>query len=320
MCNSQERITACNLEVPTKVYLQLNITTQNTAPIKLCHQHYNKVHRLIHQEDYVHKKCTACTKQITGECRRFQDIELLSTCLSNTHNIHLDTNSNTFCMKCYNSFNSIMQDTPSTDANLKKIIDKLRETECRVQPIDSSTCLELALIQSTLVVANHILTQHACLLSEIYEHLNHLYLKYLKNLSNQTFQKQSKKIIHNYLIITLKEHLICTTKHQSTGTILLRRGGDVLASLSYALKQNTHSNPPKIVQTDTTTENSIYNTLTDIIHKHITTILQEDSKSPFDISTLNIDEWIEKYDPKLWKMIVMLTRNQQERKKSESVE
>ena len=128
-------------------------------------------------------------------------------------------------MKCYNSFNSIMQGTPSTDANLKKIIDKLRETECRVQPIDSSTCLELALIQSTLVVANHILTQHACLLSEIYEHL-----------SNQTFQKQSKKILHNYLIITLKEHLICTTKHQSTGTILLRRGGDVLASLSYVLK------------------------------------------------------------------------------------
>ena len=203
---------------------------------------------------------------------------------------------------------------------LEKIIDKLRETECRVQPIDSSTCLELALIQSTLVVANHILTQHACLLSEIYEHFNHLYLKYLKNLSNQTFQKQSKKILHNYLIITLKEHLICTTKHQSTGTILLRRGGDVLASPSYALKQNTHSNPPKIVQTDTTTENSIYNTLTDIIHKHITTILQEDSKSPFDISTLNIDEWIEKYDPKLWKMIVMLTRNQQERKKSEIVE
>ena len=208
LCNSQERITACNLEVPTEVYLQLNITTQNTAPIKLCHQHYNKVHRLIHQEDYIHKKCTACTKQITGECRRFQDIELLSTYLSNTHNIHLDTNSNTFCMKCYNSFNSIMQDTPSTDANLKKIIDKLRETE----PIDSSTCLELALIQSTLVVANHILTQHACLLSEIYEHFNHLYLKYLKNLSNQTFQKQSKKILHNYLI-NLCHHRLSMLPH-----------------------------------------------------------------------------------------------------------
>ena len=129
------------------------------------------------------------------------------------------------------------------------------------------------------------------------------------------------------MITGLQEHLECVTKQQSTGTILLRKGGDITLALShslaanYKLKSGTAGMAAQSLLSKATGNcddsrcmlYEVCDTLNDKVHNTINKILHEETQKGIDLSTVKIEEWIKKSDKTIWDALLLITRTRSER-------
>ena len=67
---------------------------------------------------------------------------------------------------------------------------------------------------------------------------------------------------------------------------------------------------------DENTREKVYTWTNECIHSHINTVLREDAIEPQDISTFTVDNAISMIDPKIWNMVVTMTRTVTEKRKN----
>lgn len=252
--------------------------------------------------------------------------DLIKEHLRRSHDLELDINEKTIiCRSCYKSFSKILKNPISLDSNLQALIATMQSEENQIALSAVDSCVQYSLLHTARNIAELLLNNEAVLLSEAYQELSATLEQTLDNkLTNQTINPSSlvtKRHLHCYLVSTLEEHLQCVTKEQSTGTILLRKGGDIMKALSRSLLRNYKHKLSKTTDKkhddNCATETQLYNVcdeLNDIIHTTIDDVLKQEKSTPLDLSTVNINDWISKTDKTLWETLVLITRTRNDRK------
>ena len=145
------------------------------------------------------------------------------------------------CRACYRSFHYILNNPKSLDCNFKDLITNMQKSEEAMSLTELDSCVQYSLIHTTRIIATSLLHNEAILLSEAYQNLSLLNQVLSNTLPLSSIHPSSlttKCNFHQHLVTGLHEHLECITKHQQTGTILLRRGGDITLALSHSLAAN----------------------------------------------------------------------------------
>ena len=301
--------------------------------VPLCQHHYNEVYRSIptNQQRMQHKKCSVCLSSMDNmEPRYCTKPEQVKQHLREANDLEIDlTEKSIICRSCYRFFLNITNNPMSLDSNLQNLIASMERDEELIVLTGLDSCVQYSLIHTTKRIAHSLLHNEALLLSEAYQEVVTTLEQALQNAStNCTINPTSlvtKRHFHQYLVSTLQEHLECTTKEQSTGTILIRKGGDIMKALSrsllsnYKLKAITREEmetQPKQKENSKTLLLSVCDSLNDKVHDSIDRILTGERKNPMDLSTVNIQEWINKSDKTLWEALLLITRTRQERKLS----
>ena len=164
------------------------------------------------------------------------------------------------------------------------------------------SCVNYSLIHTTRRIADSLLQNEALLLSDAYQELiTTLQQTLTKIVCDSTINPTSlvtKHHYHQYLVSNLQEHLECKIKEQSVGTILFRKGGDIMKALSRSLQLNyklKSQQPQPQVEQECNSKSLLYSvcdSLNDRVHDTIDTILDGEREKPLDLSTVNIQQWI----------------------------
>ena len=170
-------------------------------------------------------------------------------------------------------------------------------------------------------VGNELLKNHATLLQVIYkqfiEQMKSL-LVYSK-LEIDVEKLATARWLHNQLATSFKHHIAYACKIKKHGTILFRKGKE-LDALSHALPNQKVSefnlDPVSEAQPlSDETQRVVLNDLNARVHHLITKLLSQDSASPFDLMSFDVDTFIDSVDPKLWEAICQLTMTITERRR-----
>ena len=122
--------------------------------------------------------------------------------------------------------------------------------------------------------------------------------------------------LYNHLASSFKHHIAFACKIKKHGTILFRKGKE-LDALSHALhnqKVMDSLDPEQQKVSEFNVEpvsdqiqRAIFNDLNARVHRLINKLLSEDSASPFDLMSFDVDAFIDSVNPKLWEAICQLT-------------
>ena len=116
------------------------------------------------------------------------------------------------------------EELKSYDSDLITLIGELEK-----ELVHATTLLEEALITVTKNVAEIRLHQDALLLFDAHDML----LNYLQKKSHA--DQVSGKYLFSYLKQRLSKHLACCTRTRSVGTLLYRKGGDLMTTITNLL-------------------------------------------------------------------------------------
>ena len=189
-----------------------------------------------------------------------------------------------------------------------------------------STCLDDELARATLRTALHVARalqdERAMLLPEASRFFLQTYLPGNSDEAEPiTLQceegtiKFTSKWLLKQLQLHLHRHMDYKCVHKKFGTVLFRKGGDLMISLSWALGRagSNTTEAPYTVQSmgsnDAARTLAIAGDLVnDLIHKENAKISSDDWKSGF-----NLDDQIGATDPTLWEFIRSITRSSRDR-------
>ena len=139
------------------------------------------------------------------------------------------------CNRCYEIHLNILKDTNCSDEVLQQDIGSWKDT-CADRSTDKLTKSILSVV---IIVAEHVLNHNAVLLPQISQTFLEIHgialnkPAYLE-VGETTIKFTSQWLIHQ-LLLYLHPHMMCKCVHRKFGTMLLRKGGDILFSLSWAL-------------------------------------------------------------------------------------
>ena len=188
--------------------------------------------------------------------------------------------------------------------------------------------LTKALLITVVHVAKTILPHHALLLPEASNVFLEAYLRQDSlptedvNLEvGEGIIKFTSQWLLNQLVIYLHRYMSFRCIHKKFGTILFRKGGDTLTSLSWAMGRHSYGYGDE-ASYDLPQRTCHYNSehvleeaghiVNDILHKEIDKV-SENSLTD-DPSSFNIDTTINNTDKKLWKFLQLATRTTRERR------
>ena len=105
--------------------------------------------------------------------------------------------------------------------------------------------------------------------------------------------------------------------HRKFGTILYRKGGDLLHALSWAL---SYKQPDMVLNHSESHESQskerlireAADTINSLLHEHIKLIASHEGDPKYDPSTFRISELIEEVNPLLWGFLELATRSVRE--------
>ena len=289
------------------------------SPNMLCRQHYMKLYR--HHPSAVCASCGATPKQGSSFTRHCPEPSVVSQHLTETtgSNITIDT-SDCICYTCYKSHLSIVKalataEQQPSDDTLKRDMDmwSVKLTEV------TTDAVARAVLKSVLLVSEHLLQQKAVLLPNVCQVFLEEYGVSLGcgtsttgidvdlEVGDSTVKFSSRWLLHQ-LITYLHPYLQYKCIHRKFGTILFRKGGDLLASLSWALGAMSYNScqSSSCLFTSETTGSSTSSAghrekvieeagciLNDLLHEE----MQQQSCQNTDPSTLNIDQYMEGVHP-----------------------
>ena len=205
--------------------------------IMLCTTHYHQLYAQYNSPD----PCPSCgMKPKRGTCfiRHSPNPEMISKHLSENTGISIQLTSNDrICSTCYKTHLTILHAQEYDELSL---VETLKELRHKLHTCRASTKQESAILEVAIHVGNEFLSDRAMLLPEAYQ----LFLGLcghdapgddtactLSIESKEGSVKPSSRWLHQ-LIFYLHSHLSYKCVHRKFGTILYKKGGNLLTSLS----------------------------------------------------------------------------------------
>ena len=200
--------------------LQLAAGQQQSEDIRLCTDHYNVVYRSLPQKSSLldHQKCKVCSKfLIKGSNYHHCPLKKISRYLAET------TDWNISIGYYYKSHVTILEEEElnSHDSDLITLISEIEREKC-------TGTLEKCLNLVARKVAEILLRQKAMLLPDVRDML----VNHFQSENHPTTDQVTSKFLFSYLKQRLGKHLACCTRVRSIGTLLYRKGGDLLTTIT----------------------------------------------------------------------------------------
>ena len=148
------------------------------------------------------------------------------------------------------------------------------------------------MLDVAMAIAKSLLNNEAVLLSDPNDTLTLSLTELSQHSQTINTATVSKRALHKYLISSLEEHLECRTAEQLVGNILLRKGGDIMKSLSNALATQHRMRLTVDATTDTnstpkTDTDNVLHTVCDLVNDRMHSAIYNRTKNcPVDLSTL----------------------------------
>ena len=305
----------------------LNVISTPDRPFLLCQQHYQEVYR-----KFKSPWCASCgvkPKSGTYFTRHSPDASTVTRALHQDGFDGIIRSTDYICSTCYKVHLAIiqsMESQSSTPDNMLKDLICIWEHKISNENTDKLTKV---ILQVVLFVATELLHNRAVLLP----HVSSMFVEAYKSSSTVASQgplclevgegtiEFSSRWLLNQLIVYLHEHMSCKCVHRKFGTILFRKGGDLLTSLSWALARmqgqcSAMQQPGYWCSPDMDTHKArvlgeagaIVN---DLLHSEINGLNKD--KLNCDPSKFNFDQLISQTNQQLWSFLESATQTVRER-------
>lgn len=280
---------------------------------KLCPKHYQELYR-----QFTSQPCASCgvnPKPGAPFARHSPNASLMNSILYGDSVQDMLTPTDYICSTCYKDQLAIVHSHTQIN-HLRDLILIWEETLS-----SANDNLTRAILHSVLYVAHKFENERAVLLP----HVCRVFLREYspdadpesENIleSGEGTVKFTSRWLLKQLTVYLHSHMNYKCVHKKFGTILFKKGGDLITSLSWALGtskfeaneelQYEHSigqaQPPNVRKILLEAGNIV----NDLIHSEITKSTKSDLIS---MDQLNIEEQINNIDPALWAFIELITR------------
>ena len=298
-----------------RAFLQLDSGTQ---PITVCGDHYNQLYRQFHKTSHPCFSCGIKPKRGTTFTRHCPNPSLVNGYLSEGGEAGEITSSDCICLSCYKAHLAIIR-AHEENNSLEDLADIWQHVLCD----ENSDELTKAMLASVLYVADEFKNHRAVLLP----HVSRVFIMKYQDLTstdqshfleNQMLEGREGtiKFTSSWLLKKLKmhlnKHIECKCIHKKFGTILFKKGGDLLTSLSWALGSAktdqihdvTYEHTPQVKKTPVAEVlREAGNIVNDLLHAEMAKPLIGDTKE------LNIDAEINNINPLLWEFLESTTRS-----------
>ena len=290
--------------------------------LPLCPKHYQEVYRQF-QSSKLCTKCASCKKkpkQGTKFTRHSPNSSLVNQLLSGEPITPTDY----ICLGCYKAHVAMIK----SHEQANELRERIQTWEV-VQADSSTDILTKAVIHSVLYVANEFEHERAVLLPDVSQVFLTQYLAASGGApgneehileSPEGSVHFSNKWLLKQLTLYLHPHILSKCVHKKFGTLLYKKGGDILTSLSWALgacKYETKEEPYQLYvkQCNKPDRAKILSEAGDIINDLIHSEMTKHSchKLKMGMNNFNIDEQISKIYSSLWLFIQSITRTVKQR-------
>ena len=224
------------------------------------------------------------------------------------------------CFSCYKLHCSILKslnsstDYEGSDSGLQQNIKTWKNT------VDSTDLLTSAVLSAVLFVAENLIQQKAVLLPwacQIFlqaysdDQIGSTPTELTLEVGESCVRFTSQWLL-NQLILHLNQYKLYKCMHKKFGTILYRRGGDILTSLSWALS-SSHTNKESIYKRDTISLqsnnkvalNKAAYILNDLLHEENRRLSA--SKCDDDALLFDIDKYLQTVNPSIVQFLLSVT-------------
>ena len=309
----------------------LGVKSSSSAPFLLCPCCYREVHRLFNPEQRC-SSCGATPKPGQKFYRRCPNPVIISKYLQDTSDTNiLISPDDCICTSCYNTHCSIIKSIESDlHGSDQMLLQSIKEWEI-TKDNTSTDQLTKAILSSVIYVAKSLLLQKALLLPWVCEVFLNAYgfqstdgiKSIILEVGDSNVQYSSWWLLHQ-LIAHLDGYMMHRCVHMKFGTVLYRKGGDVLVALSWALNAsqplNQYQSQPEYCHKNpdvgaTLKEASIV--VNDLIHEEIK---KSSVLSSTNCSLLDINKELNNTNPLLLKFLTNMTNSAQRRESCNSTE
>ena len=321
--------------------LAIGVKSSPEKPFLICSKHYAVLYRQLNTP----QPCASCgvlPKQGTCFTRHSPDVIAINNLLSelncDDNAVHLKE-SDCVCNACYRAHVAMLKTTEKdmcksdNDTQLMHLIDTWKMALAD----ENTTAVMKATLHAVLYVADEIMHERAVLLPSVSKVFLAAYTTDSETDSNvhvlevgEGTVKYTTRWLLNQIILHLQSFITYKCIHRKFGTIIFRKGGDILTSLSWALGRMQlkdsedgyiiNINQPCDSKSKANVLREAGDIVNDLIHAEITKRSSDQIYVQKDPHEVNIDEQISMVDPQLWTFLESATRTNRERNSSSNEE
>ena len=271
-------------------------------PTPLCKHHYHLIYDKL-QPKQTH--CCTCGSPLrTGPKRPCPDPQRIQQYLYQEIGFEGNIPEDAYvCLSCYKSHLQILKEDPAnTDGDLLVLINTLKSSTLPVELVkNTDDLINTAMHKTAIYVGESLLHQEALLLPSVHDTLRH-FAKELSRTANlelgDSASVTARWVLSNFIVI-LQHHLSYACRVRKLGTLLYRRNGDLLTSLSLSLHKLAQTTSPAQKSQNSTKEaihareqDSEADDINTRIHQQVRHYLAADVKFPYRFDKLNINRLI----------------------------
>ena len=312
----------------------LGVQSSVQKPFLLCPSCYSK---LYHEFNPL-ANCTSCgatPKPGQKFCRRSPNATIVSHYLKDTTGTDVVISpDDCICTNCYNTHCSIIESIECEQTGSNEMLVKAIEIWEGTINAHNTDKLTVSILSSVVFVAKHLLTQKAVLLPwacQVFLRAYNIHctvdIKSVRiEMKECNVQFSSRWLLHQ-LIIYLDAYMMHKCVHMKYGTVLYRKGADILETLSWALstshladhwyESEEQKHRDKHPNTETTLKEASF-IMNNLIHEEIKKSTQ--IRPTFDYTSLKINEFLNNINPLLLDFLISSTNTIREREISNTNE
>ena len=312
----------------------LGVQSSVQNPFLLCPTCYTKLYRQFNPVANC-KSCGGTPKPGQKLCRHSPNATIVSQYLKDTTGTDVVISpGDSICTNCYNTHCTIVKSIECEQTGSNEMLAKAIEVWEATTNAHNTDKLTKAILSSVIFVAKHLLPQKAVLLPWACHVFLRAYgidcttdIKSVRvEMRECSVQFSSRWLLHQ-LIVYLDVYMMHKCVHMKYGTVLYRKGADILETLSWALSishladhwsesvkpkhHEKHPNTEKILKEASTIMNNL-------IHEEIKKSSQV--RPTFDCTSLKINEVLKNINPLLLDFLTSITNTIREREISNTNE
>ena len=342
-CTSKSRVVQCLLATKDHIHALLKIpntpSNSDVDQVYLCLEHYKIIHRSLpenrDQYDHSRHQCTLCRKVIPSvrDHRHCPNPQIINEHLKNHTDFDGDLDSTAIiCRTCFICHQIILKsrEKDSLDSELLILVDKLKQDMMGITISGLDSIVEYSLLSSAIALGDNLLNQWPMFLPEVYKSFCGTFNE-MSNHHNMSINVSPENVVSSryllsYLVTKLDKHLVYTMKQRSAGILLYRKGADLLLILTKIL----HRQRPCSCNQATTNVCTIssdkgcddrhgsasvlaWEEMNKTLHEQIDKNKGSMQGEMFNISTFDVDHWIDIMDKNILKMLAVMTKTKRDK-------